>query len=242
MTTQPRWAGTRRNAIIDQQLWFLGRDIGGPHGNALLAYGFERHRPLRHQGSSAYLLNLADPSPDGPRVLICWGFGVYVGADATVAARHRSPVRAATDAATDAATHAATHAATDAATHAPAPWSGLLFQRFGASPGLVRSAVSPGLHQVADLPARWPARTDTDDACAARFLHTLAHTLADYERWAISTLGSAHRAAALSAAPRHKRHRFLHTSELSVAWERWAEQRCARIEPGVTHGPQRAVA
>jgi hypothetical protein len=118
----------------------------------------------------------------------------------------------------------------------------MLLQRFGASPGLVRSAISPTLHQVADLPARWPARNDADRASASRLLHMLAHTLADYERWAITTLGSAHRAAALHAAPRHKRHRFLNAPELSEAWKRWAELRCARFEPDVTQGQQRAVA
>jgi len=222
MTPQPRWAGARRNTIIDQQLWFLGRDIGGPLGNALLAYGFERHRPAGGVGSSAYLLRLDASVDQAPRVLICWGFGVYIGADATCATDHRIPA--------------------DAAGRPAAPWSGMLLQRFGASPGLVRSAISPTLHQVADLPARWPARNDADRASASRLLHMLAHTLADYERWAITTLGSAHRAAALHAAPRHKRHRFLNAPELSEAWERWAELRCARFEPDVTQGQQRAVA
>jgi len=222
MTPQPRWAGARRNTIIDQQLWFLGRDIGGPLGNAPLAYGFERHRPAGICGSSAYLLRLEDPSHQVPQVLICWGFGLYIGADATCATDHRIPAVA--------------------AGHPPTPWSGMLLQRFGASPGLVRSAISPTLHQVADLPVRWPARNDADRASASRLLHMLAHTLADYERWAITTLGSAHRTAALHAAPRHKRHRFLNAPELSEAWKRWAELRCARFEPDVTQGQQRAVA
>jgi len=213
MTTQPSWAVGRRNTIVDQQLWYLGRDIGGPHGNALLAYGFERHRPSAKLGSSAYLLRLDDPSDQKPRVIICWGFGLYVGADVSCTTHQRT--------------------STDAAGHRPTPWSGVLLQRFGASPGLVRSAIAPTLHQVSDLPARWPARTDADRECAGRLLHSLAHTLAGYERWAITTLGSAHRTAALHAAPRHKRHRFLTAPELSEAWTRWAELRCAKFEPNV---------
>jgi len=222
MTPQPRWTAARRNTIIDQQLWFLGRDIGGPLGNAPLAFGFERHRPAGIRGSSAYLLRLENPSHQVPQVLICWGFGLYIGADATCATDHRIPA--------------------DAAGHTPTPWSGMLLQRFGASPGLVCSAISPTRHQVADLPARRPASNDADRASASALLRTLAQTLADYERWAITTLGSPHRTAALHAAPRHKRHRFLHTPELSEAWERWADVRCARVEPDVTLEPQRAVA
>jgi len=208
---QPHWAGLRRNTIIDQQLWYLGRDIGGPCGNALLAYGFERHRPAGGFGSSAYLLPLRSPSVDEPSVLICWGFGAYVGLRKGCTPLDQRQA--------------------DAARQSPAPWSGVFFQRFGASPGLVRHAVSPTLHQVADLPLRWTPRSDADRECASRTLSTLAHTLAEYERWAIDTLGSAHRTTALRAAPRHKRHRFLNAPELSEAWERWAELRCSSFEP-----------
>ena len=56
-----RWLGALNNVrkigttLLDQQLWCWGQDIRRTEGNALLAYGFTKHRPLEGKhGSTAY--------------------------------------------------------------------------------------------------------------------------------------------------------------------------------------------
>jgi hypothetical protein len=208
MERQPDWSALRRRAVIDQQLWFLGRDIGGPGGNALLSYGFERRRPVGSGGSTAYLLPLlpsddARPTPattlaGGPGMLICWGFALYAGAFDAVAS-NASPGEAFTPS-------------------DPARWSGICIERFRSTPRLIRGHLPPALHQAADLPRTTAPRTAGDHLFAATTMRCLARTLAAYERWAIVALGRAHREAALRDAPRHKRLRFTPTPELSTIW------------------------
>jgi hypothetical protein len=64
--------------LLDQQLWFCGRDVLHEGGNGLLRFGFDRVRPpASHAAASAYVL----PLDDGRRVVL-WGFGVFYGDDA----------------------------------------------------------------------------------------------------------------------------------------------------------------
>lgn len=200
--------GFRRCAVVDQQLWFMGRDIAGPGGNALLNYGFERRRLPHRGGSSAYMLPLAQPANatlcGDAGVLICWGFALYAGAfcgeqsPARVSRRDVIPERE--------------------------PWAGVVIERFGDAARLVRAPVSPALHQVSELPPGVTPRTEYDRTFAATTVRAIALTFVAYERWAITTLGRAHRHASLHDAPRHKRHRFSRVAELSGVWERLARQ------------------
>ena len=61
--------------LLDQQLWCWGQDIRRVDGNALLAYGFTRHRPPEgNHGSPAYEWYGSDR-----RRVILWGFGFFYG-------------------------------------------------------------------------------------------------------------------------------------------------------------------
>lgn len=206
MDRQPSWNGLRRRAVIDQQLWFLGRDIAGASGNALLAYGFEKRRSRDRNGSTSYLLPLVQPASEqlfgSSGVLICWGFALYAGA---------APAEAPGASLGGRLVHHPTH-----------DWAGVTIERFGDTPGLLRTPVAPTLHQVSELPRATSPRTEADRTLATRALRMIALTLSAYERWAINTLGIAHRRAALRDAPRHKRHRFSHVLELSTVWEQLA--------------------
>ncbi len=206
MIRQALWTGLRRSAIIDQQLWYLGRDIAGPFGNALIAYGFERRRAPGGRGSSAYLLPLVrEGSPPGiasDSMLVCWGFAIYAG-----------------EVLADGAGGAAEHAVRGRAVPKQTAWAGVCIERFRDTPGLVRSPVASSLHQAADLPDTASPRTAAERVFAAAIVRRIALTLSAYERWALTTLGSAHRHAALRDAPRHKRHRFSHVPELSEIWD-----------------------
>jgi len=76
--------------LLDWQLWYWGQDIHHADGNAMLAYGFERHRGPddgTHR-STAYRLD-ARASGYGLRELIAWGFGV-----SATHARFSNPARA----------------------------------------------------------------------------------------------------------------------------------------------------
>ncbi len=68
----------RGAALLDQQLWCLGRDIFHADGNALIRYGMTCHRvPQGQQGGHAYSQQLGASS----RVVV-WGFGLFCGDDA----------------------------------------------------------------------------------------------------------------------------------------------------------------
>ena len=59
--------------LLDQQLWCWGQDIRRVDGNALLAYGFTRHRPPEGKhGSPAY-----EWRGSGRSRVILWGFGFF---------------------------------------------------------------------------------------------------------------------------------------------------------------------
>ena len=58
--------------LLHQQCWQFGRDVVSPHGNLLLASGFERARPPeRLPASSRYTRHVP-----GEPVLCLWAFGV----------------------------------------------------------------------------------------------------------------------------------------------------------------------
>ena len=61
--------------LLDQQLWCWGQDIRRAEGNALLAYGFTKHRaPEGKHGSPAY-----EWRGSGRSRVILWGFGFFYG-------------------------------------------------------------------------------------------------------------------------------------------------------------------
>ena len=199
MLLQPRLPRLRCSALLDQQLWYLGRDIHGPSGNALRAYGFVRHRSDSGHGSSSYVLELAAESGALPIQLICWGFGVAVSSSTT------------------------------AASVAGSGWAGIVVERFGWSSRLLLQPLSPAIHQVSDLPTAPRPVTNVEQEFAAQAELLMARAFAAYERWVLATLGQPHRDAALRDAPRHKRHRFLQTPGLALAWDECGESVQARI-------------
>lgn len=76
-----RWSGALNKVrkigttLLDQQLWCWGQDIRRAEGNALLAYGFTRHRvPEGKHGSPAY-----EWRGSGRSRVILWGFGFFYG-------------------------------------------------------------------------------------------------------------------------------------------------------------------
>jgi hypothetical protein len=212
MVPQPIPAQLQCSPPLDQQLWYLGRDIHGPFGNALRDYGFVRHRPLAGHGSSSYVLPLPAESDGQPMQLICWGFGVAI-------TRIELPLAGA----------------------APVPWAGIVHERFGWSSRLLRHPLSPSIHQVSDLPAASRPVTAAEHEFTVRAKQLLARAFAGYERWAIATLGQAHRDAALREAPRHKRHRFLKMPGLAVAWEAYGRRADSR-GPSLRAADQPSVA
>lgn len=60
--------------LFDQQMWCWGCDIRRAEGNLLLAYGFERQRPVDRRTSSAYIYHTLDG-----RQIVLWGFGAFWG-------------------------------------------------------------------------------------------------------------------------------------------------------------------
>lgn len=78
----------RLAALLDRQLWCLGRDVRRA-GNLLIEHGFARRRPPGGvAGASAYRLEL----PDG-RIVGLWGFALHfgvVGLGGIVVARRES--------------------------------------------------------------------------------------------------------------------------------------------------------
>ena len=76
-----RWSGALNKVrkigttLLDQQLWCWGQDIRRAEGNALLAYGFTKHRPPEGKhGSTAY-----EWRGSGSSRVILWGFGFFYG-------------------------------------------------------------------------------------------------------------------------------------------------------------------
>jgi len=64
-------------ALMHQQCWLWGQDVKRPSSNALLDYGFTRHRAPEEEvarGCTGYQLRL----PRG-RVVVLWGFGMFYG-------------------------------------------------------------------------------------------------------------------------------------------------------------------
>jgi len=56
--------------LLDQQMWFLGRDFQHPDGNLLLRFGFARERPPAEvSGTSRYAIATAAGT------LVLWGWG-----------------------------------------------------------------------------------------------------------------------------------------------------------------------
>jgi hypothetical protein len=56
--------------LLDQQMWFFGRDIQHPDGNLLLRFGFDRSRPpVAVSGTSRYII------ATHAGVLVLWGWG-----------------------------------------------------------------------------------------------------------------------------------------------------------------------
>jgi hypothetical protein len=56
--------------LLDQQMWFFGRDIQHPDGNLLLHFGFSRERPPGElSGTSRYAIATAGST------LVLWGWG-----------------------------------------------------------------------------------------------------------------------------------------------------------------------
>lgn len=63
--------------LLDWQLWYWGQDIHHEAGNALLAYGFERHRGPNDGTHRSTAYRLTDRAREhGLRDLVAWGFGV----------------------------------------------------------------------------------------------------------------------------------------------------------------------
>ena len=61
--------------LLDQQLWCWGQDIRRAEGNALLAYGFTKHRPPEGKhGTTAY-----EWRSSGRSRVVLWGFGFFYG-------------------------------------------------------------------------------------------------------------------------------------------------------------------
>ncbi len=59
--------------MLDQQFWFLGRDVRASEGNLLLELGFEQTRPPADcKAATQYALNFPDRSQ-----LRLWGFGLW---------------------------------------------------------------------------------------------------------------------------------------------------------------------
>jgi hypothetical protein len=70
-STAPAPDRHRLAELLDQQMWFFGRDIQHPEGNLLLRFGFTRERPpVAVSGTSRYTMT----TPVGSLTL--WGWGV----------------------------------------------------------------------------------------------------------------------------------------------------------------------
>ncbi len=197
MENQVSRTPTLRRSLIDQQLWFLGRDIAAADGNGPLSFGFSRMRAFDGRGSSAYTLQTS-PESSAPALredlhLMCWGFAIYLG-----------PI-------------APTCSGKTCAILAP-ECAGIVIERFRRRPRMVHQPMPLTVHQVCELPPNTPPQTDAELQRAAELVRVLAYTLAPYERWARETLGNAHRTQALAEVPRHKRHRFVNAIDLEAEW------------------------
>jgi hypothetical protein len=79
-----RWAfngvfGRNFAAVFDLQMWCFGCDIKYESGNLLLAYGFERDRPVRNvTGSSHYARTVPGPTDKPMCSMHLWGFALIL--------------------------------------------------------------------------------------------------------------------------------------------------------------------
>jgi hypothetical protein len=188
--------------LLDLQLWMLGQDRLHPDGNALARYGFLRCRHPEGHASSGYLLPLDDPHPVA---LVCWGYGVYLG---PVSWKEPGTLRPPM-----------------APARPPEPWQGgtavpgVLLERHAFGPKLLPAPVTLPLRAKAQLGVRLAPRAEDQQRAACAGVIRTASLLAAYERWAVDTLGDAHRHRALAALPRHKRRRLPTAPSLADAWD-----------------------
>jgi hypothetical protein len=183
--------------LLDLQLWMLGQDRLHPEGNALARYGFQRGRHPEGHGSSGYLLPLNDPPGTG---LVCWGYGIYLGPVRLIPPGDAAPSRA---------------------TGSPpgAPPLGVVLERHAFGPRVLTAPLALPVRAKAALGARHVPRAPLEQQAAGDGLRRVATLLADYERWALRTLGHAHRLQALALLPRHKRRRLPATPSLADGWD-----------------------
>jgi hypothetical protein len=183
--------------LLDLQLWMLGQDRLHAEGNALARYGFQRSRHPEGHGSSGYLLPLNDPPGTG---LVCWGYGIYLGPVRLIPPGDAPPSRA---------------------TGSPpgSPPLGVLLERHAFGPRVLTAPLALPVRAKADLGARHVPRPPREQRAAAEGLQRVATLLAAYERWALRTLGTAHRLRALALLPRHKRRRLPTTPSLADGWD-----------------------
>ncbi|MFM1848591.1 MAG: hypothetical protein RL417_2065 [Pseudomonadota bacterium] len=79
-----RWAfngafGRNFAAVFDLQMWCFGCDIKYESGNLLLAYGFERDRPMRNVTGSSHYARAVPGQTDMPMCSIhLWGFALIL--------------------------------------------------------------------------------------------------------------------------------------------------------------------
>jgi|GEM_PF-1535110 len=180
--------------LLDWQLWYWGQDIHHADGNALLAFGFERHRGPddgTHR-SSAYRLAAgarASASLRGLTEFTAWGFGI--------SAVHR---------------------------HFAVPHRSLLLVRHERSVGLCSASIAAQAGTRDTLPERQLPRCADDWACLCTTLIDVARCCATYERWARAELRDAHRTEAHRQRPRHIRRRHELPTFLDDPWTRVADR------------------
>jgi hypothetical protein len=188
--------------LLDLQLWMLGQDRLHPAGNALARYGFTRSRHPEGHGSSGYLLPLGGPHHVA---LVCWGYGVYLGpvqwTPPVIPAPPAAPVQPPEPGGAGAAV------------------PGVLLERHAFGPKLLPAPVTLPLRAKAQLGVRLAPRAEDQQRTACAGVIRTAALLAAYERWAVVTLGDAHRHRALAALPRHKRRRLPTAPSLADAWD-----------------------
>ena len=197
----------RLTTLVDQQLWYIGHDIRHADGNALARFGFERRRGASG-GTSCYRLPSVDPS----RQLLCWGFGIYVGAIADPSPSGHALATGCTPA----------HIA-----------HGVFLSRHAITPRLVPQPLALPLHQPSELPPLRSPVTPHDWQVVQFALQHVANEFGRYEQWARDTLGAAHRTHVLARVPRHKRRRFAAATHLADSWQ---------LHTGVSSGTADAAA
>lgn len=189
--------------LLDWQLWYWGQDIHHANGNALLAFGFERHRGPddgTHR-STAYRLatnGTTGTHPNGSLEGLCeltaWGFGI--------SALHQRFVT---------------------------PHQSVLLVRHERSVGLCSAAITAQAGTRDTLPDRQIPRCASEWACLCTTLIDIAHCCATYERWARTVLHGAHRTEAHLRRPRQIRRRHELPHFLDDPWSRVARRLAAPL-------------